>query len=59
MITGDLADQFRNDVNDMLREGWKVVPGTLAVSGAAGHNTSGYSSNNVEWAFVVVLEKVE
>jgi hypothetical protein len=41
---------FREEINDHLREGWKVVPGTLVMQGITINGIA-------DWRYAVVLEK--
>lgn len=60
VLIGDNCDEWTKRVNDYLRKGWVVVPGTLSthVSAAPLHNGSqSYSSLEKSIICAIVLEK--
>ena len=58
LIVRQDAEGFKRDVNDKLENGWKVVPGTLVISGSpmALNGAAGYSTLPPVFYFAIVLE---
>jgi len=55
-------NDFSKEVNDHLSNGWKVVPGTMAMTAAGTHyqySPSGSVKGEISFCFAVTVEKSE
>lgn len=56
LVTSHDLNSWSELVNDYLKNGWKVVPGTMSMTAACSNGTQTYSSQRAE-AYAIVVEK--
>jgi hypothetical protein len=56
IVTGTNPTLFESEVNQLLEQGWKVVPGSLTNS-VSSHYDKTWARSETNYLFSVVLEK--
>jgi hypothetical protein len=58
LITGNDRNEWQDAVNRLLKDGWQVIPGTMAISGASPMevNSPTYSCKEPRFQYAIVLE---
>lgn len=60
LVTSSSRGNWANEVNRLLKEGWMVVPGTMAISTASTATNNRYSTQlmlETNSEFAVILER--